>query len=85
MTGLSGAGKTTVANCLAKVLMKNGRHVTVFDGDAVRAHLSKDPYEPPSNPDVHLVTVDCSPERCCQRILDYLRQSGLTPDVAAQT
>lgn len=166
MTGLSGAGKTTVATVLADILIKNGLRVTVFDGDAVRAQLSKDlgfskedrdtnakrvaslasevveqggiaicalvspyretrsecrsivgrrfvevfvdaplalcedrdvkglyakarrgqirgftgvddPYEAPTNPDVHLVTVDCSPESCAQGIVDYLVTSEL--------
>jgi adenylyl-sulfate kinase len=166
MTGLSGAGKTTVATVLADVLRNKGHQVTVFDGDAVRAQLSNhlgfskedrdtnvkrvaslasevvkqggvalcalvspyretrsecrrivgdrfvevfvdaplalcetrdvkglyararrgeihrftgidDPYEAPTHPDVHLVTVDCSPESCCQRILDHLVQTGL--------
>ena len=40
-TGLSGAGKSTIANALAAELARRGRHSEVLDGDEVRAHLSK--------------------------------------------
>ena len=40
-TGLSGAGKSTTAQILVSMLMEQGRHVTVLDGDVVRTHLSK--------------------------------------------
>jgi sulfate adenylyltransferase len=40
-TGLSGAGKSTIAELLAVQLMERGRQVTVLDGDVVRTHLSK--------------------------------------------
>ncbi len=41
LTGLSGAGKSTIAEVLAVLLMEHGRRVTVLDGDVVRTHLSK--------------------------------------------
>jgi sulfate adenylyltransferase len=41
LTGLSGAGKSTVAEVLVTLLMEHGRRVTVLDGDVVRTHLSK--------------------------------------------
>src|SRR5262249_14344692 len=41
MTGLSGAGKSTIADVLVMLLMERGRRVTVLDGDVVRTHLSK--------------------------------------------
>ena len=41
LTGLSGAGKSTIAQALAKLLLERGRQVTVLDGDIVRRHLSK--------------------------------------------
>jgi sulfate adenylyltransferase len=41
MTGLSGAGKSTIADVLVVLLMERGRRVTVLDGDVVRTHLSK--------------------------------------------
>ncbi|MGC9357541.1 MAG: sulfate adenylyltransferase, partial [Anaerolineae bacterium] len=40
-TGLSGAGKSTVANALVPMLLERGRQVTMLDGDVVRTHLSK--------------------------------------------
>lgn len=40
-TGLSGAGKTTLANILERELRARGHRVEVLDGDVVRTHLSK--------------------------------------------
>ena len=40
-TGLSGAGKTTIAHRLEQVLRDRGLRVEVLDGDVVRTHLSK--------------------------------------------
>jgi sulfate adenylyltransferase len=40
-TGLSGAGKSTVAEALVAMLLERGRQVTLLDGDVVRTHLSK--------------------------------------------
>jgi len=40
-TGLSGAGKSTIANALTPMLLEHGRQVTLLDGDVVRTHLSK--------------------------------------------
>ena len=40
-TGLSGAGKTTIASALAPELVVAGKRVEVLDGDIVRTHLSK--------------------------------------------
>jgi sulfate adenylyltransferase len=40
-TGLPSAGKSTIAEILAVMLMQHGRQVTVLDGDVVRTHLSK--------------------------------------------
>jgi sulfate adenylyltransferase len=41
LTGLSGAGKSTIAALLAARLERRGRAVTMLDGDVVRTHLSK--------------------------------------------
>jgi adenylyl-sulfate kinase len=41
LTGLSGAGKSTVAESLAPKLQALGRKVELLDGDVVRTHLSK--------------------------------------------
>ena len=40
-TGLSGAGKSTIANILEKEFRKNGLKIEILDGDIVRTHLSK--------------------------------------------
>jgi len=40
-TGLSGAGKSTIAEILTVLLLEYGRQVTMLDGDIVRTHLSK--------------------------------------------
>ena len=40
-TGLSGAGKSTIADALKVELQRRGRHVELLDGDEVRTHLSK--------------------------------------------
>ncbi|TMJ77463.1 MAG: sulfate adenylyltransferase subunit CysN [Alphaproteobacteria bacterium] len=42
LTGLSGAGKSTVANLVEKQLAERGRHTYVLDGDNVRHGLNKD-------------------------------------------
>ena len=40
-TGLSGAGKTTIAERLEQELRDRGRKVEIMDGDVVRTNLSK--------------------------------------------
>jgi adenylylsulfate kinase len=40
-TGLSGAGKTTLAKRVQKELLKRGMNVELLDGDVVRTNLSK--------------------------------------------
>ena len=40
-TGLSGAGKSTIANIVVAELRARGRKVELLDGDEVREHLSK--------------------------------------------
>ncbi|WP_245177172.1 adenylyl-sulfate kinase [Geodermatophilus sp. DF01_2] len=39
-TGLSGAGKSTIAARVVELLLEGGRSVTLLDGDEVRHHLS---------------------------------------------
>ena len=41
MTGLSGAGKSTIANALEKKLFSMGKHTMLLDGDNVRMGLNK--------------------------------------------
>ena len=41
LTGLSGAGKSTITHGLEQRLLAIGRDVTILDGDEIRTHLSK--------------------------------------------
>ena len=41
-TGLSGAGKSTIANLVEKYLLAQGRHTYMLDGDNVRHGLNRD-------------------------------------------
>jgi len=41
-TGLSGAGKTTIANALEKRLVEMGKHTMLLDGDNIRLGLNND-------------------------------------------
>ena len=41
LTGLSGAGKTTIAGRLSQELLARGKRVEVLDGDLVRVNLSQ--------------------------------------------
>ncbi len=41
MTGLSGSGKSTIAMALEQVLMQQGKHAYVLDGDNIRHGLNK--------------------------------------------
>lgn len=42
LTGLSGAGKSTIANALEQALVDKGRHTFLLDGDNLRMGLCKD-------------------------------------------
>jgi len=42
LTGLSGAGKSTIANCLERKLIAQGRHTMLLDGDNIRRGLNRD-------------------------------------------
>jgi bifunctional enzyme CysN/CysC len=42
LTGLSGAGKSTIANLLEKQLFASGKHTYVLDGDNIRQGLNRD-------------------------------------------
>lgn len=42
LTGLSGAGKSTIANALEQALVEKGRHTFLLDGDNLRMGLCKD-------------------------------------------
>ena len=42
LTGLSGSGKSTIADCLQRKLFSMGRHTYLLDGDNLRLGLNKD-------------------------------------------
>jgi len=42
LTGLSGAGKSTIADIIEKKLLASGRHTMLLDGDNVRHGLNRD-------------------------------------------
>jgi bifunctional enzyme CysN/CysC len=42
LTGLPGAGKSTIANLLEKQLFASGRHTYILDGDKIRQGLNRD-------------------------------------------
>ena len=42
LTGLSGAGKSTFADIIEKLLLARGRHTMLLDGDNVRHGLNRD-------------------------------------------
>jgi sulfate adenylyltransferase len=42
LTGISGAGKSTIAEALGAELERHGRAATILDGDEVRRHISAD-------------------------------------------
>jgi bifunctional enzyme CysN/CysC len=42
MTGLSGSGKSTVANAVEQALYAQGKHTFILDGDNIRHGLNKD-------------------------------------------
>src|SRR4029078_1410116 len=41
LTGLPGAGKSTIARILTEMIVERGRQGTLLDGDVVRTHLTK--------------------------------------------
>ena len=41
LTGYSGAGKTTLANCVKNILTHQGHSCELLDGDVIRQHLSR--------------------------------------------
>ena len=42
LTGLSGAGKTTIGRALVEALQRDGRPAVLLDGDEIRQHISRD-------------------------------------------
>lgn len=62
LTGLSGAGKSTIANALEAELVARGRHTYLLDGDNVRLGLCKD-----------LGFTDCDREENIRRVAEVAR------------
>lgn len=73
-TGLSGAGKSTIAEVLTVLLLEHGRQVTELDGDVVRTHLSKGLGFSKEDRD------DTTPAENARLILDYLFKCGYVRD-----
>lgn len=57
LTGLSGAGKTTLANSIGRVALARGQRVQVLDGDDIRAQLSPDLGYSKADRDLHVLRV----------------------------
>ena len=63
-TGLSGSGKSTVANVLmVKLLEMGGRPVTLLDGDIVRKNLSSELGFSKEHRDINIRASALSPRR----------------------
>jgi bifunctional enzyme CysN/CysC len=74
-TGLSGAGKSTIATALERRLYALGRHTYLLDGDVVRSGLSKD-----------LGFADCDRAENVRRLMEVAKlmiEAGLIVLVAA--
>jgi adenylylsulfate kinase len=54
MTGLSGAGKSTIANHLQQLLLDRSLNVELLDGDRMRQQLSPDLGYTPADRDLHI-------------------------------
>jgi sulfate adenylyltransferase subunit 2 len=75
LTGLSGAGKSTIARGLAAALRARGRRAEVLDGDAVREHLSQGLGFSRADRDTNV--------RRIVFVADLLARNGVVPIVAA--
>jgi ATP sulfurylase/adenylyl-sulfate kinase len=75
LTGLSGAGKTTLATGLASALRSRGRDVELLDGDQVRQSLSKGLGFTKEDRDTHI--------RRVAYVADMLTRHGVAVIVAA--
>jgi adenylylsulfate kinase-like enzyme len=92
LTGLSGAGKSTVGAKLGPALAERGHRVELLDGDEVRTALGQgrggelphftgvsDPYEPPLQPELVLHTDTQSVDDSVHQVLTWLETNRLTP------
>ena len=74
LTGISGAGKTTIAQAMAELLRESGRRSFILDGDILRSGLSSD---------LGLSREDRSEQaRRTAHVAALLQQSGVTAIVA---
>src|SRR5918997_5146377 len=92
MTGLSGAGKSTISDVIVAEFDRRGVPVEVLDGDVVRENLSKGLGFSKEDRDTNirriafvadLLSEDGTPEESAQQILDFLEERGLIPPAAS--
>ena len=77
-TGLSGAGKSTIANVVEKKLHALGRHTYLLDGDNVRHGLNMDlGFTEVDRVEVRLDTVRNAPEDAAELVIAHLRGMGV--------
>ncbi|HDK26592.1 MAG TPA: adenylyl-sulfate kinase [Candidatus Atribacteria bacterium] len=75
-TGLSCAGKSTLAYEIEEELFKRGLRAYVLDGDNVRTGLNKDLYEEPEHPEIVVETDKMTVEKSVEKIMNYLEEKG---------
>ena len=83
-TGLSGSGKSTIANMVEAKLYLMKKHTYLLDGDNIRLGLNKDlgftgissPYEKPTNPEIYICTEHMSAESSSDKVIEYLQKKG---------
>lgn len=80
LTGLSGAGKSTIANALELALFEQKKHTFLLDGDDLRLGLCRNLgftgidsiYETPAQPNITIDTLSEEPDLVVKRIISYL-------------
>lgn len=90
LTGLSGAGKSTIANALELALFEQKKHTFLLDGDDLRLGLCRNLgftgidsiYETPAQPNITIDILSEEPDLVVKRIISYLETNGLYPDIS---
>ena len=70
-TGLSGAGKTTIANELDQLLIANNNHSYILDGDIFRSGLSSDLFFTKKDREENLRRIKYVAEMFCDSGIDF--------------